>query len=197
MKKRVGSFLIITLIVLLSHPVNAVQTGGVQYNMPIDYSFINETNLNKEAENLFQSYINTYSYAIDTANLNDNIKLVLNNAAQKTANNPESVVEQQLQSTNSALLFEYTQSIAKSNVAQQLVLDNNLKETLKFLNSEAAKKLSITPKQKYDAMVKHILAENDVRDFESEEQEKEANLFDDLDLFDIKIDDSKKNIFAA
>ena len=65
------------------------------------------------------------------------------------------------------------------------------------LNSEAAKKLSITPKQKYDAMVKHILAENDVRDFESEEQEKEANLFDDLDLFDIKIDDSKKNIFAA
>ncbi|MBO6272894.1 hypothetical protein J6O48_08980 [bacterium] len=143
------------------------------------------------------SYINTYSYAIDTANLNDNIKLVLNNAAQKTANNPESVVEQQLQSTNSALLFEYTQSIAKSNVAQQLVLDNNLKETLKFLNSEAAKKLSITPKQKYDAMVKHILAENDVRDFESEEQEKEANLFDDLDLFDIKIDDSKKNIFAA
>ena len=54
------------------------------------------------------SYINTYSYAIDTANLNDNIKLVLNNAAQKTANNPESVVEQQLQSTNSALLFEYT-----------------------------------------------------------------------------------------
>ena len=57
MKKRVGSFLIITLIVLLSHPVNAVQTGGVQYNMPIDYSFINETNLNKEAENLFQSYI--------------------------------------------------------------------------------------------------------------------------------------------
>ena len=143
------------------------------------------------------SYINTYSYAIDTANLNDNIKLVLNNAAQKTANNPESVVEQQLQSTNSALLFEYTQSIAKSNVAQQLVLDNNLKETLKLLNSEAAKKLSITPKQKYDAMVKHILAENDVRDFESEEQEKEANLFDDLDLFDIKIDDSKKNIFAA
>ena len=143
------------------------------------------------------SFVNAYSYAIDTANLNENIKLVLNNAAQKAGSNQEPIFEQKSQSTNSALLFEYTQSIAKSNVAQQLVLDNNLKETLKFLNSEAAKKLSVTPKKKYDAMVKHILAENDVRDFESEEQAKEANVYDDLDLFDIRIDDSKVNIFAA
>nr|MCR5266493.1 hypothetical protein [Cyanobacteria bacterium RUI128] len=60
------------------------------------------------------SYVNSYGYAIDSANLKDNIKLVLNNAAQKSAV-PESVIEQKTVSTNSALLFEYTQSIAKSN----------------------------------------------------------------------------------
>mgnify|MGYP003518200674 FL=1 len=80
------------------------------------------------------SYVNNYGYAIDSANLKTNIKLVLDNASQKTMNTPEAVIEQNVNSTNSALLFEYTQSIAKSNIAQQLVLDNNLKETLKFLN---------------------------------------------------------------
>ena len=77
------------------------------------------------------SYLNAYGYAIDQAGLKDNIRLVLNNAAQKTINTPEEVIEQNVASTNSALLSEYTQSIAKSNVAQQLVLDANLKETLK------------------------------------------------------------------
>ena len=78
--------------------------------------------------NLDISYVNSYGYAIDAANLKNNIKLVYANAAQKGANTPEAVIEQNMASTNSALLFEYTQSIAKSNIAQQLVLDANLKE---------------------------------------------------------------------
>lgn len=142
-------------------------------------------------------HISSYGYSIDSSAVNDTVNQVLNNAAQKAGVNPESVIEQNIVSNNSALLFEYTQSIAKSNIAQQLVLDNNLKETLKFLNSEAAKKLSISPKKKYDAMVKHILAENDIQDFESEEQYREEDDIDNLELYDIKIDTGKKNIFAA
>ena len=140
------------------------------------------------------SYINSYGYAIDSANLKDNIKLVMNNAAQKSAV-PESIIEQNNMSTNSALLFEYTQSIAKSNMAQQLVLDANLKETLKFLNSEASKKLSSTKKKTTD-IVEEIFTDNDVMDFKSEEETKEDDDIDNLELFDIKIDMSK-NIFAA
>ena len=140
------------------------------------------------------SYVNSYGYAIDSANLKDNIKLVMNNAAQKSAV-PESIIEQNNMSTNSALLFEYTQSIAKSNMAQQLVLDANLKETLKFLNSEASKKLSSTKKKTTD-IVEEIFTDNDVMDFKSEEETKEDDDIDNLELFDIKIDMSK-NIFAA
>jgi len=142
------------------------------------------------------SYVNTYGYAIDTANLSNNAKLVLNNAAQKSANTPEAMIEQKVASTNSALLFEYTQSIAKSNMAQQLVLDNNLKETLKFLKSEAAKKFSNVTKKKATDIISEILAENDINDFKSNEQAKEEDDIDNLELFDIKIDMSK-NIFAA
>ncbi len=142
------------------------------------------------------SYVNTYGYAIDSSNLKDNLKLVLNNAVQKNANTPEAVIEQNVASTNSALLFEYTQSIAKSNIAQQLVLDNNLKETLKFLKSEAAKRISQTAKKKASDIVEQILAGNDINDFKSEEQEKEEDM-DNLELFDIKIDTGKRNIFAA
>ncbi len=140
------------------------------------------------------SYVNSYGYAIDSANLKDNIKLVMNNAAQKSAV-PESIIEQNNMSTNSALLFEYTQSIAKSNMAQQLVLDANLKETLKFLNSEASKKLSSTKKKTTD-IVEEIFTDNDVMDFKSNEETKEDDDIDNLELFDIKIDMSK-NIFAA
>ena len=135
------------------------------------------------------SYVNNYGYAIDSANLKTNIKLVLDNASQKTMNTPEAVIEQNVNSTNSALLFEYTQSIAKSNIAQQLVLDNNLKETLKFLNSEAAKKAT--------DIIDEVLTENNVLDYESNEKTKEDSDMDNLELFDIKIDDSKVNIFAA
>ena len=143
------------------------------------------------------SYVNNYGYAIDSANLKTNIKLVLDNASQKTMNTPEAVIEQNVNSTNSALLFEYTQSIAKSNIAQQLVLDNNLKETLKFLNSEAAKKMSKSSKKKATDIFDEVLTENNVLDYESNEKTKEDSDMDNLELFDIKIDDSKVNIFAA
>lgn len=142
------------------------------------------------------SYINNYGYAIDSSNLKNNIKLVLNNASQKSANPGEAVIEQQQNSTNSALLFEYTQSIAKSNIAQQLVLDANLKETLKFLNLEAAKKNSKISKKK-NSIIEEVFTNNDIFDFESNEQTKEDDDIDILELFDIKIDSSKKNIFAA
>lgn len=143
------------------------------------------------------SYVNTYGYAIDSSNLKDNIKLVLNNASQKSANPGEAVIEQQQNSTNSALLFEYTQSIAKSNIAQQLVLDANLKETLKFLNLEAAKKNSKLSKKKAVDIIEEVFTDNDIMDFDSNEKTKEDDNIDIMELFDIKIDNSKKNIFAA
>lgn len=141
------------------------------------------------------SYVNNYGCGIDNAALNSNIKLVLNNATQKNANMPEAVIEKNVQSTNSALLFEYTQSIAKSNIAQQLVLDANLKETLKFLNSEAAKKMSQKPAKKFGSIVEQIFADNDVDDFKSHEQKEEENL-DFLELYGIELS-GKENIFAA
>ena len=142
------------------------------------------------------SYINTYGYAIDQAGLKDNIKLVLNNA-QKGANTPEAIVEQNMSSTNSALLFEYTQGIAKSNVAQQLALDANLKETLKFLNSQAAKRMLQSPKKKFGTYIEHIFSDNDINDFKSDNKTKEDDIKNLMELFEIEIDNSKTNIFAA
>ena len=141
-------------------------------------------------------YVNSYGYGIDNAALNSNLKLVYDNAAQKGANSPETVIEQNVQSTNSALLFEYTQSIAKSNIAQQLVLDANLKETLKFLNSEAAKKMSQKPVRKFGSIVEQIFNDGDVNDFKSNEQMKEEQELDFLELFGIELS-GKENIFAA
>lgn len=143
------------------------------------------------------TYMNAYGYAIDQAGLKDNIKLILNNASQKTMNTPEEVIEQNVMSTNSALLSEYNQNIAKSNIAQQLVLDANLKETLKFLNSEAAKRMQQVQKKKFGSYVEQIFAENDIDDDESNEKDREAEANELMDLFDIKIDTSKVNIFAA
>ena len=138
------------------------------------------------------SYINSYRYMIDTANLNDNVKLVLNNASQKNAQ--EQILEQNLNNTNSALLAEYNRSIAKSNLAQQIVLDNNLKETLKFLNSQAAKKLSKS--RKVSGIIEEILSDGNVSDYNPNEQE-ESNNTNELEDFDIKIDTGIVNIFAA
>ncbi len=142
-------------------------------------------------------YINAYGYAIDQTGLKDNIKLILNNASQKSMNTPEEVIEQNVMSTNSALLSEYNQNVAKSNIAQQLVLDANLKETLKFLNSEAAKRMQQVQKKKFGSYVEQIFSENNIDDDESNEKDREAEANELMDLFDIKIDTSKANIFAA
>lgn len=155
--------------------------------------FITQGNKGNKNMAIDISYVNNYGYAIDNSSVQDTVKLVLNNAAQKSANTPEEVIAQKVNSTNSALLFEYNQSIAKSNIAQQLVLDANLKETLKFLNSEAAKKMSKTKKK--DAVEK-VFTNNDIMDFESDEKAKEDDDIDNLELFGIKID-MGKNIFAA
>lgn len=143
------------------------------------------------------NYVNTYGYSIDQLNLRDNIKLILNNASQKSMNTPEEVIEQNVASTNSALLSEYTQSIAKSNIAQQLVLDANLKETLKFLNSEAAKRMQNAPRKKFGSYVEQIFTDNNVDDYESSEKDREAEAEELMDLFGIEIDTGKVNIFAA
>ena len=74
---------------------------------------------------------------------------------------------------------------------------HNLKETLKFLNSEAAKKMSKSSKKKATDIIDEVLTENNVLDYESNEKTKEDSDMDNLELFDIKIDDSKVNIFAA
>ncbi len=44
---------------LISNIANGVQRGGIQYTIPTDYTKINEVQLNNEAENLFQRYINS------------------------------------------------------------------------------------------------------------------------------------------
>lgn len=50
----IGIILLIGLIAV--NPVWAVQTGKIQYTMPIDYSLIDEAALNKESETLFETY---------------------------------------------------------------------------------------------------------------------------------------------
>lgn len=145
------------------------------------------------------SYLNNYGYAIDTTNLKANIKLVCDNAASKTANTAHELVNQN-SNANSALLSEYTQNIAKSNVAQQFVVDNNLKETLKFLNDEAAKNRSLKSK-KYQFVIQKVLTDGDIFDYENDRETEEAQIaeqnIDNLESFDIKIDENMKNIFAA
>ena len=146
------------------------------------------------------SYLNSYCYAIDTANLRNNVKLVCDNAASKTANSAHELVNQNNQSTNSALLSEYAQNIAKSNVAQQFVVDNNLKETLKFLKDEAAKNRSLKSK-KYQFVIQEVLTDGDIFDYENDKESEESDIaeqnIDNLESFDIKIDENIKNIFAA
>lgn len=145
------------------------------------------------------SYLNNYGYAIDTANINNTVKLVCDNAVSKTANTAHELVNQN-NSNNSALLSEYTQNIAKSNVAQQFVVDNNLKETLKFLKDEAAKNRSSQSK-KYQSIVLGVLTAGDIFDYKNDKESEESEIaeqnIDNLESFDIKIDENMKNIFAA
>lgn len=146
------------------------------------------------------SYLNTYGYAIDTANLSNNIKLVCDNAASKTAASAQELVNQANNSTNSALLSEYAQNVAKSNVAQQFVVDNNLKETLKFLKDEAAKNRSLKSK-KYQFVINEVLTDGDIFDYKNDKETEESLIaeqnIDTLESFDIFITENTKNIFAA
>ncbi len=138
-----------------------------------------------------------YGYAIDTANLKDNIKLVCDNAASKTANTAHELVNQNNNSTNSALLSEYAQNIAKSNVAQQFALDNNLKETLKFLKDEAAKNRAERSK-KYKFVIQEVLNDSDIFGYENnEEKDASDENIDNLESFNIIINENMENIFAA
>lgn len=138
------------------------------------------------------SYINNYGYSIDTADLNKNIKLVLNNASQKNTQNNN--IEQNFNNANSALLAEYNRNVANSGLAQQIVLDNNLKETLKFLNTQAAKKISKS--RKTTDIIEEILAGGGISDYNPNEPKENENT-NDLEDFDIKIDTGIVNIFAA
>lgn len=141
------------------------------------------------------SSLNSYGYGIDQAGVNDTVKLIMNNT--KNSNSAENIIEQNINSTNSALLFEYTQGIAKSNVAQQLVLDANLKETLKFLNSQAAKRMLQSPKKKFGTFIEQVITNNNVNDFKSDNKEREDDINELINFFEIEIDTSKVNIFAA
>ena len=83
------------------------------------------------------AYNQTYSYLADAATINQAARTILQNAEQKNATNQEkaSVFEMNFKA-NDAI-----RQAVISNAALQLTLDANLKETLKFLNSEAAKKI--------------------------------------------------------
>lgn len=138
-----------------------------------------------------------YGYSIDTANLKSNIKLVCDNAAAKTANTAHELINQSNNSTNSALLSEYAQNIAKSNVAQQFALDNNLKETLKFLKDEAAKNRAERSK-KYKFVIQEVLNEVGIFEYEHDQNSEQTDEnIDNLESFNIVINEDMKNIFAA
>ena len=57
--------------------------------------------------------------------------------------------------------------------------------------------MSKSSKKKATDIIDEVLTENNVLDYESNEKTKEDSDMDNLELFDIKIDDSKVNIFAA
>jgi hypothetical protein len=56
--------------------------------------------------------------------------------------------------------------------------------------------MSKTGNVKASDIIDEIITDNDIADFESNEQAKEEDDIDNLELFGIKID-GKKNIFAA
>ena len=56
--RKIRIIYLILMLVLTINPVCAIQTGGIQYTMPIDYSMIDESALNKESETLFQTFPN-------------------------------------------------------------------------------------------------------------------------------------------
>lgn len=57
MKKILLSFIFLLTLFFSQSIVFAVQTGQIEYTMPVDYSFINEAELNKDSEQLFKLYM--------------------------------------------------------------------------------------------------------------------------------------------
>ena len=53
---RVVGLILLFVGFLIVNPVCAMQTGQIQYTMPVDYSLIDESALNKESEALFQTF---------------------------------------------------------------------------------------------------------------------------------------------
>lgn len=59
MKNLLLSFVFFIIFLLSNSPCYSVQSGQIEYTVPIDYSFINESVLNNESEQLFSQYMNT------------------------------------------------------------------------------------------------------------------------------------------
>lgn len=58
-KIRLAGLLILLFVLCISHCSYAVQQGGVQYTIPIEYSLIDEKEVNTEAESLFNRYMSS------------------------------------------------------------------------------------------------------------------------------------------
>lgn len=115
-------------------------------------------------------YQNTYESTIDALALRENVKKILENASIKS-----SVVKSADDKTekNTSVLLDEMEQFAVQN-ANQVHINKELKSTFKFLNSSSALKLlNLTQKTR------------------AEYSDSEA------EIVDFKIDESKKNIFAA
>ena len=132
------------------------------------------------------AYNQTYSYLADAATINEAARTILKNAEEKNATNQEkaSVFEMNFKA-NDAI-----RQAVISNAALQLTLDANLKETLKFLNSEAAKKIINKAKS---FITLEIVKTGDKEN--SQTQNEYNGEF--LELMDYEIDENTVNIFAV
>lgn len=132
------------------------------------------------------AYNQTYSYLADAATINEAAKTILKNAEEKNATNQEkaSVFEMNFKA-NDAI-----RQAVISNAALQLTLDANLKETLKFLNSEAAKKII----NKTKSFITLETAKTGDKE-NSQTQNQYTGEF--LELMDYEIDENTVNIFAV
>ena len=132
------------------------------------------------------AYNQPYSYLADSATINQAARTILQNAEAKNATNQEkaSVFEMNFKA-NDAM-----RQAVISNSALQLTLDANLKETLKFLNSEAAKKIANKTKTFL------TLETAKTADKESSTSQNQYN-GEFLELMDYEIDEDTVNIFAV
>ena len=132
------------------------------------------------------AYNQTYSYLADAATINQAARTILQNAEQKNATNQEkaSVFEMNFKA-NDAI-----RQAVISNAALQLTIDANLKETLKFLNSEAAKKII----NKSKSFITLETAKTSDKENSSSQNQYTGEF---LELMDYEIDENTVNIFAV